>query len=75
MKADKTEPEPEIDQFLKELGNPTGNIPYYAIFPGHGGDPITFGNGLITQNQLLDKLEESNSTQRIIPKTAAAVTP
>ena len=37
LKADKTYPAPEVDDFLRRLGNKSGSIPFYAIFPG--GDP------------------------------------
>ena len=53
IKADKTQESPEIDQLLVELGNTGRGIPFYAVYPGRGGDPITF-DGLITQQQVLD---------------------
>ena len=58
LKADKTQKSPEIDQLLVELGNTGRVIPFYAIYPGRGGDPITFG-GLISQQQVLDALEQA----------------
>lgn len=58
FKADKTHSSPEIDSFLKELGNTGAVIPYLAIFPADGGDPITF-DGPITQQMVLDALEEA----------------
>ncbi len=58
IKADKTHDSPEIDQLLKELGNEGAVIPYLAIFPGTGGDPITF-DGPITQQQVLDALNKA----------------
>ena len=58
LKADKTHNDPEIDQLLVELGNAGRVIPFYAIYPGRGGDPMTFG-GLITQQQVLDALEQA----------------
>jgi len=62
IKADKTQKSPEIDQLLVELGNAGRVIPYYAIYPGHGGDPITFG-GLITKQQVLDALEKAGPSR------------
>jgi thiol:disulfide interchange protein len=58
IRADKTQTSPEIDQLLVELGNTGRGIPYYAVFPGRGGEPITF-DGLITQQQVLDALEQA----------------
>jgi thiol:disulfide interchange protein len=65
IKADKTQSSPEIDALLVELGNPGRGIPFYAVYPGRGGDPITF-DGLISRQQVLDALEQagpSRSTQ------------
>ena len=58
LKADKTQASPEIDQLLVELGNAGRVIPFYAVFPGRGGEPITFG-GLISQQQVLDALDQA----------------
>ena len=58
LKADKTQASPEIDKLLVELGNAGRVIPFYAVYPGRGGDPITFG-GLISQQQVLDALEQA----------------
>jgi thiol:disulfide interchange protein DsbD len=58
IKADKTRTSPEIDKLLVELGNSGRGIPFYAVFPGRGGAPITF-DGLITQQQVLDALRRA----------------
>jgi suppressor for copper-sensitivity B len=58
LKADKTQASPEIDKLLVELGNAGRVIPFYAIYPGRGGNPITFG-GLISQQQVLDALDQA----------------
>ncbi len=62
IKADKTQSDPEIDALLVELGNPGRGIPYYAIYPGGGGDPITF-DGLISQQQVLGALERAGPSR------------
>ncbi|MHB8951817.1 MAG: hypothetical protein ACYC4U_02435 [Pirellulaceae bacterium] len=61
IKADKTQSRPDIDQLLVELGNAGRGIPFYAIFPGRGGEPITF-DGLITQQQVLDALAQAEGS-------------
>ena len=33
IRADKTVPSPEIDRLLRQLGNNSASIPYYAVFP------------------------------------------
>jgi thiol:disulfide interchange protein len=62
MKADKTRDNPEIDRLLVELGNVGRGIPFYAVFPGRGGDPITF-DGPITQNQVLNALKKAGPSR------------
>lgn len=62
MKADKTQPSPEIDKLLVELGNEAKAIPFYAIFPAGGGDPIVL-DGLITPGQLHDALRRAGPSR------------
>jgi thiol:disulfide interchange protein DsbD len=62
LKADKTQSNPEIDKLLVELGNKGRVIPFYAVYPGRGGDPITFG-GLISQQRVLDALEQAGGSR------------
>ncbi len=58
LKADKTDPAPEVDELLVELGNEAKAIPYVAIFPADGSQPILL-EGFITQQQVLDALERA----------------
>ncbi len=58
IKADKTHNPPDIIQLLKELGNSAAGIPFIAVYPGAGGDPITL-DGPVTQQQVLDALEQA----------------
>ena len=42
LRADKTEPAPEVDQLLKQLGNNSASIPFYAVFPENNpAQPVT----------------------------------
>ncbi len=42
LRADKTEPAPEVDETLRLLGNSAASIPFYAVFPaGRPQKPIT----------------------------------
>jgi thiol:disulfide interchange protein DsbD len=60
LKADKTHPAPEVDEFLRRLGNRSGSIPFYAIFPaGNPNRPITL-DGLFTSPQpLVEAMEKA----------------
>ncbi|MEM9367986.1 MAG: cytochrome c biogenesis protein CcdA [Planctomycetota bacterium] len=35
LRADKTEPNPEVDRLLRQLGNAAASIPFYAVFPAN----------------------------------------
>ncbi len=71
IKADKTHANAEIDQLLIELGNDGAVIPFLAIFPGDGSDPITF-DGPMTQQTVLDALEEAGpSPEPPVPEQAS----
>lgn len=49
LRADKTQPSPEIDYLMQQLGHKSGTIPFYAIFPaGSPNKPILLGAGPYT---------------------------
>jgi len=60
LKADKTGPSPEADQLLKDLGNHGLAIPYLAIFPPDGGEPIIF-DGLVSESTVIDSLAKAEA--------------
>lgn len=71
MKADKTKKSdwPEIDELLISLGNPSRQIPFYAIFPaGRPNEPILMNGVFASPAAFIRKLEES------LPKTAGTET-
>ena len=65
--ADKSEDAPDVDALLSELGNPGGTIPFYAVFPASGGEPILL-DGVLTGGRLLAALEQAgpSTTQPVI---------
>lgn len=71
LKADKSNRSKSawINDLLVELGNYGATIPFYAVYPADGGDPITFG-GLITQSQVLEELEKAGPSKRLSGATA-----
>ena len=69
MKADKTKKAdwPEIDELLISLGNPSRQIPFYAIFPaGRPNEPIVMSGVFASPAAFIRKLKE------IVPKTAGS---
>ena len=63
LKADKTGNAPEVDALLRQLGNRSQAIPYYAIYPAGGGEPIHFGNRPITANEIVEKLKQAGPSK------------
>ena len=58
IRADRTDESPDVDQLLIELGNSARSIPYVAIYPANGAEPILL-DGIITQSQILRELEKA----------------
>ena len=58
IKADKTQPAPDVDALLLELGNAGRAIPFVAIYPADGGPPKTM-EGVITLEQVLEALKQA----------------
>ena len=69
VKADKTDKfsqeSEEINQLLVELGNYGQVIPFVAVYPAGGGDPILL-EGNLSQSEVLEALE------RAVPAPAQA---
>ncbi len=62
LKADKTKNPPEIDDLLLKLGNPTRQIPFYAIFPaGRANQPIVMDGLYASPDAFIKKLEEARA--------------
>jgi len=64
LRADKTRDAPEVDELLVELGNPGLGIPYVAIFPGDGSEPITI-DGVITQAKIMELLKQAGPSRNV----------
>jgi hypothetical protein len=63
LKADKTEEAPEIDQLLGALGNKSGTIPFYAIFPaGKPNQPILM-DGILTPARIAEALRRAGPSK------------
>lgn len=60
--ADMTRDFPEANELLSELGNTEKAIPYLAIYPGDGRDPIIL-EGPILQGQIVDALNQAGPSR------------
>ena len=67
LKADKTQPAPEVDELLKLLGNQAGSIPFYAIFPAENPNRPILLDGLFTSSQrILDALKKAGPSRTAV---------
>jgi len=65
LKADKTQPAPEVDELLQRLGNKAGSIPFYAVFPaGNPNTPILLDGMFTSPQPILDALEKAGPSRR-----------
>ena len=71
--ADKTKPSPEIDALLRDLGNAATAIPFYAIYPGDGREPIRLNDVPLLQESLLDKLKAAVTPASNVANNESAV--
>ncbi len=73
--ADLTEPAPEVDDLMVSLGNTGKAIPFYAIFPADGGEPITFSDVPLRQQALLGYLKQAIAAGATNPRSIGKRTP
>ena len=64
LRADKTRPAPEVDRLLAQLGNKSGSIPFYAIFPaGRPNQPVLLDGGPFTSPKpFLEAFKKAQAT-------------
>lgn len=63
LRADKTLPAPEVDRLLEQLGNKSGSIPFYAIFPaGSPNKPILLDGIFTSPRPFLEAFEKAISS-------------
>ena len=65
LSADKTREAPEVDELMVKLGHTSKVIPYYAIFPGDGGDVIKYDAGPLLEGQLLQMLTQAGPSRTL----------
>ncbi|MEO8493972.1 MAG: hypothetical protein ABI614_02805 [Planctomycetota bacterium] len=62
LRADKTRPAPEVDRLLEQLGNKSGSIPFYAIFPaGSPNKPILMDGVFTSPKPFLEAFEKAGA--------------
>lgn len=68
--ADKTRERADIDQLLAQLGNQSGAIPFYAIFPAERPNEPILLSGVITPGMIQDALRRAGPSQASAAQTA-----
>lgn len=58
LKADKNV-SPEVNELLKELGNSSTAIPYYAVYSPGLAEPIHFGGNFLTGGAVQDVVQQA----------------
>ncbi|MEM1227788.1 MAG: cytochrome c biogenesis protein CcdA [Planctomycetota bacterium] len=63
IRADKTEPNAEVDALLRQLGNSAASIPFYAVFPaGDPGNPILLDGVFASPDPFVDALNSARGS-------------
>ncbi len=63
LRADKTNPAPEVDETLRRLGNKAASIPLYAIFPSNSSRKPILLDGLFTSPKpIVQAIREAGPT-------------
>ena len=64
LRADKTQAAPEIEDFLRKLGNKSGSIPFYAIFPADDPNrPILLDGIFMSPQPIIKALKEAGPSR------------
>ena len=63
----------EVKSLLADLGNPVAAIPFYALFPAGGGEPIVVGDSPLLQTTLIDNLDSALAPQQATSNSSAAI--
>lgn len=63
IKADKAHGEAAVNALLEKLGNPSGAIPFYAIFPAKDPTRPILMDGLLSKAKVREALERAGPSQ------------
>lgn len=73
MKADKTEPAPEVDATLRLLGNQAASIPFYAVFPADSPErPVTLDGVFTSPQPIVDALSRGQASSSVVDSSRPA---
>lgn len=66
LRADKTEPNAEVDELLRKLGNSAASIPFYAVFPaGDPGNPVLLDGVFTSPKPFVDAIWSSRDLNAV----------
>ena len=76
LQADMTHDAPEAKELLQQLGNKSGAIPFYAIFPGgNPNEPIVIYDPIASPAQIIAQLKLAVGADDTVNSETAMVTP
>jgi len=69
LQAFRTDDSPEVDDMLERLGNTSGALPFYAIFPADSPNkPILLHGAFISPKPIIDALKKAGPSRGVAEK-------
>ena len=60
LRADKTEPSPDVDALLRKLGNAAASIPFYAVFsPNDPSNPVLLDGAFVSSEPFVQAIADA----------------
>ena len=64
LRADKSQPAPEVDDLMLRLGNKSRSIPFYAIFPADNPNkPILLDGVFTSPKPFIEAMEKAGPSR------------
>ncbi len=75
LQAFRTDDSPEVDDMLERLGNTSGALPFYAIFPADNPNKPILLDGLFTgPKRIIEALKKAGPSRGVAKKQEDGVT-
>lgn len=74
LQAFRTEDSPEVDDMLERLGNTSGALPFYAIFPADKPNrPILLHGAFLSPKGIIEALKKAGPSRGVAKKVGDGV--